>query len=243
MTTAAKSSPEFGFLGRLLNRIEKVGNAIPNPALLFVGFAVVTLILSAIVSWSGLSVVHPGTGETVKAVNLLSVDGLHRILTGLVTNFTGFAPLGVVLVGIMGIAVAEASGLISAVLRALVLSAPRRLLTVVVIFAGVMSNMASDIGYVVLIPLSAMIFLAVGRHPLVGLAAAFAGVSGGFHREFAARPYRCSTGRAYARGSPDHRDSVRRYSRFKFLLHGRVDISYYRLGSLDDGTRDSSPSR
>ncbi|HQZ96752.1 MAG TPA: AbgT family transporter [Pyrinomonadaceae bacterium] len=180
MTTAAKSSPEFGFLGRLLNRIEKVGNAIPNPALLFVGFAVVTLILSAIVSWSGLSVVHPGTGETVKAVNLLSVDGLHRILTGLVTNFTGFAPLGVVLVGIMGIAVAEASGLISAVLRALVLSAPRRLLTVVVIFAGVMSNMASDIGYVVLIPLSAMIFLAVGRHPLVGLAAAFAGVSGGF---------------------------------------------------------------
>ena len=65
MTTAANSSPEYGFLGRLLNRIERVGNAIPNPALLFVGFAVATLILSAIVSWSGLSVVHPGTGEMV----------------------------------------------------------------------------------------------------------------------------------------------------------------------------------
>src|ERR671916_587045 len=93
---------------------------------------------------------------------------------------TGFAPLGTVLVAILGIAVAEGSGLISAVLRAVVLSAPRRLLTFVVVFAGVMSHMASDVGYVLVIPLGAMFFLAVGRHPLAGLAAAFAGVSGGF---------------------------------------------------------------
>ncbi|MBX7055584.1 MAG: AbgT family transporter [Pyrinomonadaceae bacterium] len=179
-TEFTADNSDGNFLNKALNRLERIGNAIPNPALLFVGFAIATLLLSAIVSWAGLSVTHPGTGETVKAVNLLSIDGLHRILTGFVTNFTGFAPLGVVLVGIMGIAVAEASGLISAVLRALVLSSPRKLLTAVVVFAGVMSNMASDIGYVVLIPLSAMIFLAVGRHPLAGLAAAFAGVSGGF---------------------------------------------------------------
>jgi aminobenzoyl-glutamate transport protein len=169
-----------GFLGRVLDRIERVGNAIPNPAFLFFLLALLAIVMSAIVSWAGVSVTHPGTGETLTAVNLLTVAGLHRILTGLVTNFTGFAPLGVVLVGIMGIAVAEASGLISAVMRMLVLSAPKRLLTAVVVFAGIMSNMASDIGYVVLIPLAAMIFLAVGRHPLAGLAAAFAGVSGGF---------------------------------------------------------------
>lgn len=174
------TEPKPGFFYRLLNRIERIGNAIPNPALLFVALAILTVILSAVVSWTGASVTHPGTGETVRAVNLLTVEGLHKILTGLVTNFTGFAPLGVVLVAILGIAVAEASGLISAVLRLLVLSSPKKLLTATVVFAGVMSNMASDVGYVLLIPLGAMIFLAVGRHPLVGLAAAFAGVSGGF---------------------------------------------------------------
>jgi aminobenzoyl-glutamate transport protein len=110
MTSTESTADKFGgsFLNKALNRLERIGNSIPNPALLFVGFAIATLVLSAIVSWAGLSVKHPGTGETVKAVNLLTVEGLHRILTGFVTNFTGFAPLGVVLVGIMGIAVAEA---------------------------------------------------------------------------------------------------------------------------------------
>ncbi len=168
------------FYFRILDRIERVGNKIPNPAFLFFLLAVLALVMSAIVSWADVSVIHPGTKETVKAVNLLTVEGLHRILTGLITNFTGFAPLGVVLVGILGITVAEASGLISAALRILVMNSPKRLLTAVVVFAGVISNMASDIGYVVLIPLAALMFLAVGRHPLAGLAAAFAGVSGGF---------------------------------------------------------------
>ncbi len=169
-----------GIFYRQLNRIERIGNSIPNPAILFIALAVLVLLLSAVISWAGLSVTHPGTGETIRAVNLLSVEGLHKILGGLVTNFTGFAPLGVVLVAILGISVAEASGLISALMRLLVLSAPKKLLTVVIVFAGVLSHMASDVGYVLLIPLAAMLFLAVGRHPLVGLAAAFAGVSGGF---------------------------------------------------------------
>ncbi len=179
-TTAPDEAKPDTFYFRILDRIERIGNKIPNPAFLFFLLAILAQVMSAIVSWADFSVVHPGTKEAVKAVNLLSVEGLHRILTGLITNFTGFAPLGVVLVGILGITVAEASGLISAVLRILVLSSPKRLLTMVVVFAGVISNMASDIGYVVLIPLAAMIFLAVGRHPLAGLAAAFAGVSGGF---------------------------------------------------------------
>jgi aminobenzoyl-glutamate transport protein len=105
---------------------------------------------------------------------------MHRMLTSLVTNFTGFAPLGTVLVAMLGIGIAEGSGLIAACMRLIVLSAPRRLLTFVIVFAGVMSNMASEIGYVLLVPLAASIFLAAGRHPIAGLAAGFAGVSGGY---------------------------------------------------------------
>ena len=167
-------------LYRILNVIERVGNAVPNPAILFVGLAVIVIIASAIVSNANITVQHPTTNATITAVNLLTVDGLHRILTGLVTNFTSFAPLGTVLTALLGLAVAEASGLIRTSLRLLVMSSPKKLLTVVVVFAGVLSHTASDIGYVLLIPLSAMVFLAVGRHPLAGLAASFAGVSGGF---------------------------------------------------------------
>jgi aminobenzoyl-glutamate transport protein len=98
----------------------------------------------------------------------------------MVTNFTGFAPLGTVLVSMLGIGIAEGSGLIGAVLRVLVLSAPQRLLTYVIVLAGVLSNTASEIGYVLLVPLAGIIFLAAGRHPIAGLAAAFAGVSGGY---------------------------------------------------------------
>lgn len=177
---AAKNFETKNTLYKILNFVERVGNAVPNPAILFVALTFIVVIASAIVTSAEITVQHPTTKETIKAVNLLSVEGLHRILTGLVTNFTSFAPLGTVLVALLGIAVAEASGLIRTSLRLLVMSSPKKLLTVVVVFAGVLSHTASDIGYVLLIPLSAMIFLAVGRHPLAGLAAAFAGVSGGF---------------------------------------------------------------
>lgn len=167
-------------LYRILNTIERVGNLVPNPAILFVGLTAIVIVASYLVSTANMTVQHPTTNETIRAVNLLSIEGLHRIMTGLVTNFTSFAPLGTVLTALLGLAVAEASGLIRTSLRLLVMSSPKKLLTVVVVFAGVLSHTASDIGYVLLIPLSAMIFLAVGRHPLAGLAAAFAGVSGGF---------------------------------------------------------------
>lgn len=165
---------------RFLNVVERAGNALPHPATLFAGMAVLVLIASAIAASFGMAVVHPSTGAEVKVVNLLSQEGIHRIMTGLVTNFTGFAPLGTVLVALIGIGVAEVSGLIGASMRLLVLSAPQRLLTPIVVFAGIMSNMASEIGYVLLVPLAGLIFLAANRHPLVGVAAAFAGVSGGY---------------------------------------------------------------
>lgn len=163
-----------------LNVVERGGNALPHPATLFALFAFLIIVVSWIAAASGISAVHPGTGASIAPVNLLSIAGLHRILTNLVTNFTGFAPLGTVLVAMLGVGAMEASGLMSASLRKLVLSAPPRLLTMVLVFAGIMSNMASELGYVLLVPLAGLIFLGAGRHPIAGMAAAFAGVSGGY---------------------------------------------------------------
>lgn len=173
-------APRVGLLTRALGWVERVGNALPHPGTLFALMALLVVLASAVASYLELEVEHPGTGETIRAVNLLSVPGLHRILTEMVTNFTAFAPLGTVLVAMLGIGVAEGSGLIGAALRLMVVSAPRRLLTFVIVFAGILSNTASEIGYVLLVPVSASIFLAAGRHPIAGLAAAFAGVSGGY---------------------------------------------------------------
>jgi aminobenzoyl-glutamate transport protein len=165
---------------KFLTIIEKVGNKLPHPTALFALFALGVIILSWLVSMFDFSAIHPGTGEVIKPVSLLSVEGLHKIILNLITNFTSFAPLGTVLVSLLGIAVAEHSGLIGTGLRLLVLKAPKKLLTFVIVFAGILSNTASEIGYVLLVPLAAIIFLAVGRHPIAGLAAAFAGVSGGY---------------------------------------------------------------
>ncbi len=165
---------------KFLNFIEVGGNALPHPATLFAGFALLVIIISGLASQLNLQVIHPATGEIVRVQNLLSVYGLHRILEEMVTNFTSFAPLGTVLVAMLGIGVAESSGLIATILRLLVLTAPKKLLTFVIVFAGIISNTASEVGYVLLVPLAGIIFLAVGRHPIAGLAAAFAGVSGGY---------------------------------------------------------------
>jgi aminobenzoyl-glutamate transport protein len=173
-------TPRRGAFARFLSVVERVGNALPHPATLFAILAAAVVLLSAVAAWSGISATHPATGEPIRPVSLLGVPGLHRMLTQMVTNFTGFAPLGTVLVALLGIGVAEGSGLVGAALRLLVLSAPRRLLTFVIVFAGVLSNAASEVGYVLLVPLAGVVFHAVGRHPVAGLAAGFAGVSGGY---------------------------------------------------------------
>lgn len=167
-------------IDRFLTLVEKVGNALPHPATLFFLFAVGVIFLSGIASMFDLEVIHPGTKETIRPFNLLSVEGLHMILVNMVVNFTGFAPLGTVLVAMLGIGIAESSGLIGTALRLLVISAPKKLLTFVIVFSGILSNTASEVGYVLLVPLGAIIFLALGRHPIAGMAAAFAGVSGGY---------------------------------------------------------------
>lgn len=176
MSTKSKKS----LVDRFLSTVERIGNLLPHPATLFAGFAGLVLVASWVVSFFNLSVVHPGTGEHIESFNLLSAEGLHMILGKMVTNFTEFAPLGTVLVSLLGIGIAEGSGLIGTLLRRIVLASPPKILTFVIVFAGVLSNTASEVGYVLLVPLAAVIFLAAGRHPIAGLAAAFAGVSGGY---------------------------------------------------------------
>lgn len=165
---------------KFLTSIERAGNRLPHPTVLFIYLCGFIVVLSAMFAWQGLSSLHPVSGQAYTAKSLLSVDGLHWMLTNTVKNFVSFAPVGTVLVAIMGIGIAERSGLIAASLTSLVKVASKRALSFVVVFAGVMSSIAADAGYVVLIPLAAMLFKASGRSPLVGIAAAFAGVSGGF---------------------------------------------------------------
>jgi len=173
---------------RFLDFVERMGNLLPHPVTLFAILAVGIVFLSGFFGWIGLAVEDPrpaggrGVAEDgmIRAVSLLNGDGVRRIFTSLTTNFTSFAPLGVVLVAMLGVGVAEKSGLLSAAVRAMVLGAPRHVVTVAIVFAGIVSNTASEVGYVVLIPLAGAIFYALGRHPLAGMAAAFAGVSGGY---------------------------------------------------------------
>ncbi|MFW5662144.1 MAG: AbgT family transporter, partial [Bacteroidota bacterium] len=168
------------FVNSFLNIIEKAGNALPHPATIFALLAFLVVIASGIASMFDLEAMHPTTGETIKPYNLFSVEGLHMILTKMVVNFTSFAPLGTVLVAMLGIGIAESSGLIGTALRLLVISSPKKLLTFVIVFSGILSNTASEVGYVLLVPLGGIIFMTVGRHPIAGIAAAFAGVSGGY---------------------------------------------------------------
>ncbi len=171
---------ETALVQRWLNRLERMGNLLPHPASLFLILCGVMLIASWLLHTAGVSVKHPVTGATVQAFNLLSVEGLRKIILGLLPNFVNFAPLGPVLVCLLGLSLAEHSGLLGACLRLVVHATPARLLTWVVVWCGAISHTAGDIGYVLLLPLSMALFHAVGRHPLAGLAAAFSGVSGGF---------------------------------------------------------------
>src|SRR5699024_313569 len=168
-----------GFFGM----IERVGNNLPHPVVLFILLAIGLIVISEIVARLGVSVNYTaasGDNVVVEAVSLMNGDGLAYIFNTAVTNFTGFAPLGTVLVAMLGVGVAEWTGLIGTSLKRLLQNVPTSLLTATVLFAGIVSNIASDAGYVVVVPLGAIVFAAAGRHPIAGLAAAFAGVSGGF---------------------------------------------------------------
>jgi len=163
--------------GGVLGLVEKIGNKIPDPVMIFVWLCIILMILSAV--FAGVTVIHPGTGEEVVATSLLTVASLRKILTSVPTNFTSFAPLGAVLTIMLGCGVAEKSGWLIALIRKMGSRASKRTVTVIVVFVGIMANQAGDAGWIVLPPLAAMLFHAVGRNPILGLLCAFASVSTG----------------------------------------------------------------
>lgn len=173
---------------KFLKTVERLGNVLPHPVTLFAILCVVVLVVSQIADWVDLQVLDPrpegaknrAPDGTIKAIGLLSANGIRLMFEKLVKNYTDFAPLGAVLVTMLAVGVAEYSGMLTAFIRGLVLKAPSRLITFTVVFAGILSNTASELGYVVLIPLGGYVFISKGRHPIAGMAAAFAGVSGGY---------------------------------------------------------------
>lgn len=165
---------------RMLDAIERIGNRLPEPMTLFALLCLIVVVASAVAAQLGVQVPHPRDGTPIRAVSLLTPANVQRMFTEAVHNFTGFAPLGIVLVTMIGMGIAEGSGLVAAALRGFVTSIPRALLTAAIVFIGVNANIAADAGIVVLPPLAALLFMAAGRHPLAGIAAGFAGVAGGF---------------------------------------------------------------
>ncbi|MFA0079470.1 AbgT family transporter [Vibrio artabrorum] len=180
----APSTENISGMDRFLNFIERAGNKIPDPALLFFWGLIIVWVLSAVLSRFTFDLIHPVSGEAIVVSNLLTGEAFASFLANMVTNFTGFAPLGIVLVAMLGVGVAEASGFINTGLKKMLNVTPAKLLTPMLILVAIVSHTAADAGYVLVIPLGGIIFHAAGRHPLAGIAAAFAGVSGGFAANF-----------------------------------------------------------
>jgi len=216
--TATAPAEKAANSSKLLDWIERVGNKVPNPTIMFVYLIGVVALLSAVLSWAGVSVTdemvvpvpkdefsqineHLGgtwsiydsvTGEpavvpdfivkeqTIAVRNLISVEGARFFFSSFVDNFAGFGVVAVVLVSMAGVGVAEHAGLMGALIRKIVKVAPPKWLTFILVFVGVLSSVATDAGYLILVPLAAAAFYSVGRHPLAGLAAAFAGVGAVF---------------------------------------------------------------
>ena len=180
--------------------VERIGNRLPDPATLFLVGTVLVMIASAAAAktqWiveerlpeqaaalgqaAEATVKWVPTGKTYEANNILTRDGLFWAISSMVKNFINFAPLGIVLVGMLGIGIAERTGFIGSALKAMLMVVPKQLLTPAVVFMGIMSSLTSDAGYIILPPLAAALYKAVGRSPLAGLAAVFAGVAAGFN--------------------------------------------------------------
>jgi aminobenzoyl-glutamate transport protein len=177
--TNSPSTPAAPGRGALA-AVERIGNRLPDPAVLFIALLAAVWLLSWWLSLASYDVLDPRSGEPITIVNQLTGQAMADFFSNMVTNFAHFHPIGVVLVAMLGIGVAEHTGLIRAALRAMLSVTANWLLTPVIILVGILSHTAADAGYVLVIPLGGVIFYAAGRHPLAGIAAAFAGVSGGF---------------------------------------------------------------
>jgi aminobenzoyl-glutamate transport protein len=182
--TAPAPAPATSVFNRILNGIEAAGNKLPDPAILFALLLGVVWLASWAMSGMVFTEIDPRSGQAIQVKNLLAPAALTEFTGRIVNTFVSFPPLGVVLVAMLGLGVAEYTGFINAGLRKILSVTPRLFLTPVLIAVGILSHVAVDAGYVLVIPLGAVIFYAAGRHPLAGIAAGFAGVSGGFSATF-----------------------------------------------------------
>jgi len=174
--------------GGFLDAVERFGDRLPDPVFIFVWLIGILMVMSAVAAFAQFTAVNPITGETLMAQSLFSRDNVQRLLTSMPDTLTSFTPLGLTLVIMLGAGVAERSGLFSAALRAGLRNAPKAAMTPIVMLLALVATHSSDAAYVVLIPLSGVIYASVGRHPIAGIAAAFAGVSGGFSANFMPGP-------------------------------------------------------
>jgi aminobenzoyl-glutamate transport protein len=188
MDTTHTEQENDGFMKRMLDVVERAGNKVPHPVMIFLFLIVVVLILSHILHFAGASVnqqsVDPQTDKlvstTIVARSLLTTEGIRFIYTSVIPNFMNFTAVGLIIVAMIGVGVAEASGLIKALIRKLVAVSPSWAIAYILVFVGIMSSIAADAGYLVLIPLAGVAFLSVGRHPVAGVAAGFAAVAAAF---------------------------------------------------------------
>ena len=176
----SSAPPQKQEVGGILGWIEKMGNRIPDITMLFICAFVITCIASAILSQMHFDYVHPSTGAPIEITNMLSPASLVTLLTKMVTNYTGFPPLGMVIVATLGIGIADGSGYINTGLKKILSVTPKKLITPIVILVGMISHLAPDSGYMIIIPIAAYMFYATGKHPLAGIGASFAGIAGAF---------------------------------------------------------------
>src|SRR5690606_23494893 len=175
-------------MARVLDAVERVGNKVPHPAIIFVALIALIAVLSHVLYLLGVSVsyeaINPEThaveATTTAVQSLLSTEGIRFMFEGVVANLMDFNAVGVIIVAMIGVGVADAAGLVGALIHKLVLVAPKKAITYILVFIGILSSIAADAGYLVLIPLAAAAFMRLGRHPLAGLAASFAAVAAVF---------------------------------------------------------------
>ncbi|TXL57812.1 AbgT family transporter [Cerasibacillus terrae] len=182
MATEENGSPSR--ISRILNGIERIGNRLPDPFMLFVYLALIVIVLSSIIALFNISFYQPGVEEKVFIQSLLSKDGIQFMITSMIDNFVGFKPLGIVLTMMLGVGLADKVGLLETAIKCTIVKAPPSLITYAVVLTGILGNLASDAAFVIIPPLSAMVFYNIGRHPLAGLAAGFAGVGSGYTANF-----------------------------------------------------------
>lgn len=187
-TENARPTRSMSLLLGFLRGVERVGNKLPHPFWLFTMMAVLVVALSAVLNALGASAVSPVDGETIRVKSLLTAEGLSTIIGDAVENFAKFPPLALIIVVMLGVSVAEQSGLLNAMLRGSVTRVPAKYLTFVVALAGISGSVASDAAYVVLIPLGALVFKAVGRSPILGLVVAFGSISAGYNASLLLTP-------------------------------------------------------